>query len=346
MIKSLQEVFNRGKLVNKTVKGFRTTTLGTPLARSFVGSHNLSSSRVVLGTSEDKLERSMPASPQKTRESSGQRVQELPVQLREDKSVLQRVRQRGLLDDMIRAKREAKRDIIQNREDKILEPRVLEQYQVEAHELIKLNIIREKKRNVDKFTSLQSYTARMQAYDQAFKQIKNKESSDDVDNLIRNLKLANEHFNEKAKVLSELADEIASVEVKLENSRKEMVQGLIFSAQLNNRDKQAETDVINKQKSNDGSLSKLAQYHSSLNIINTSIHRGLTEELLFWVDSVIGQYGTNKLLPGLLNDNSCSQDVIRTKSTQELLGGMELLIHRLITYGIHVVRCGGYRAIT
>src|SRR3990167_5966487 len=106
MIKGFQELFNRQKLANKTAKGFRTTTHGTPLARSFVGgSHNLSTSRVVLGSSEDAGERSLPASPMRTRNSSfKQREAAIPAELRDDKDMLQRVRQRGLLEEMIQAK--------------------------------------------------------------------------------------------------------------------------------------------------------------------------------------------------------------------------------------------------
>lgn len=335
MVKSFQDLFNREKLVNKTMKGFRTTTIGSPMARSFVGSsnnHNLSSSRVVVGMSSDHQDRSLPSSPMRTRDSSVKKPHEIPLELRDDKDLLTRIRQRGLLEDMIRAKREAVRESIQKREEKLFQPRVMEQYQLEAHELLKSNILKEKQKNTDKFSSLQAYTQRMEAYDAAFKQIKDKEASDDVDNLIRNLRVSNEVFNEKGKLLSELSDSIAALQVKVDNSRKEMVDGLVYSAKLNNRDKQAQHEQASMMKGYDASLAKLAQYHGSLATNSNSIHRVVSEELFFWAESMVNQYGVNKLLPGLGQEPGANQDLIRTKSPQELLGAMESVIHRLITY--------------
>lgn len=293
----------------------------------------MSTSRVVLGSSEDAGERSLPASPMRTRNSSfKQREAAIPAELRDDKDMLQRVRQRGLLEEMIQAKREAFRDSIQRKDEKLFEPRVVEQYQMDAHSLMKQNIIKEQKKNKDKFNSLQTYTSRMEAYDQAFKQIKDRDASDDVDNLIRNLKMSGDLFNEKGKQLSEVSEQIAALEVKVDNARKEIVQGLVYSTKLNNQDKQAQQLLSNTAKEYDSTLARLAQYYSALTMNSKSIHRVVCEDLFFWTDSMIGQYGANKLLVGLGEDPASSQDLIRTKSVQELLGAMESLIHRLITY--------------
>lgn len=332
--------------MNKTMKGFRTTTLGTPMARSFVGSHtpNISSSRVVVGQSSDQPERSLPSSPMRTRDSSNRGPADLPPELRDDKDVLMRVRQRGLLDDLIKAKREAVRESIQRRDEKLFQPRVMEQYQLEAHELLKASIVKEKQKNSDKFSSLQAYTQRMEAYDVAFKQIKDKESSDDVDNMIHNLKVSNEVFNEKGKLLSELSDSIAALQVKVDNARKEMVDGLVYSAKLNQQDKQIEHEHATTKKGYDLSLAKLAQYHGLLATNSKSIHRVVSEELGFWTESMISQYGVNKLLPGIGQEPGGNQDLIRTKSAKELLGAMESVIHRLITYE-YMTFGGGSQAI-